>query len=470
MGVSRDHILPLLPNGLPVARERCSGWGRFAHVDCVVARPRQLDELQALLRACAIHGISITPKGSGCSFGDLVTNREGIVLDTSGWNEIIRFDPDRGLLTAQCGASAGRVLHRILPHHWVVRGLPGTSFGTMAGFAANNVHGKDSFRHGNFGEGVVAMRMLLGDGRVIAASREENAEIFHAAIGGMGLTGIILEVTLQLIRIPGSLVATERHFFSSIPELFDRFGAIPDTVDMDMAWFDGFDRKGRGIFQTATWLNRDPAVQPPSMESIGKKFMGRIPIGLVYPLVKPFACRTAMRALNILAWRGAKVGKAGKELHLYHYYYPHMIAIPDSPKAIRGGLVGFQCIAPVARARAFIEQLLALGRRHKLESWFGGIKRLKKDPFPMSFSDDGYAITIELPGRYVHRPAFPAFLEALVALTIDHQGKIFLGKDALLRPAHVRAMYPRLPEFQRVRTACDPQGVFASDLSRRLEL
>ncbi len=470
MSFLQDNILKNLPKGLQVSRERLSGWGRYAYVDCVVVSPKNLDELRDLLTICAANQYSITPKGSGCSFGDIITNGQGVVLDLTSWDKIIRFDSTTGILTTQGGTSAGKVLHHTLPHHWVLRGLPGTSFGTMSGLIANNVHGKDSFKNGNFGMGVLSMQILLADGRVVRASANENADVFYATIGGMGLLGIIIEATLQLIKIPGSMVEIERKYFNSIPELFDLFTNLTDDFDMDMGWFDGFHKKGRGIFQTAKWLNQDPEITPPSMESVGKKFMGKIPIGLVYPLVKPFACRTSMRALNQLAYWGSKTSKDKKILHLYSYYYPHMISIPDSPKAIRGGLVGFQLIAPDEKACEFITNILALCRRYKLESWFGGIKRLRSDPFLMSFAEDGYAITVEIPGRFTKWRRFPSFLDEMVALTIDYKGKIFLGKDSLLKPAHIRAMYPKLPDFLAVRQKMDPHKIFGSDLSRRLFL
>lgn len=470
MNLAGDALLKNLPSGLKVSKERLSGWGRYSHVDCVVAYPKNLDELRGLLENCSGSGISITPKGSGCSFGDLITNSKGIVLDTSLWNEIIHFDSATGIIITQCGTSAARVLHHTLPHHWIPRGLPGTSFGTMAGLAANNVHGKDSFKYGNFGTGVLSMKMLLANGEVIEASPSENARVFNAVIGGMGLLGIILEITLQMVKIAGSLVEVQRRYFHSIPELFDLFSGITSAVDMDAAWFDGFNKNGRGIFQTARWLPRDPDKTPPSMEFIEKKFMGKIPINLVYPLVKPFACRSTMSFLNQMAFWGSKIGPDKKVLHLYQYYYPHMVSIPDSPKAIKGGLVGFQIVVPDERACEFIVKLLDLCRDSKLESWFGGVKRLKKDPFLISFAEDGYAITIEIPGRFVKRRNFPSFLDQMVSLTIDSKGKIFLGKDALLKPAHVRAMYPKLTDFLEVRKEVDPQKLFASDLSRRLSL
>lgn len=466
---NRDDIAARLPRGLRTAGERLAGFGRHAYVDCLVAYPRDVDELKQLVEACSPNGFSITSKGSGCSFGDIVTNSQGVVLDLSSWNELLAFNPATGVLTAQCGTSAGRVLHRTLPHHWILRGLPGTSFATMAGLIANNVHGKDSFKHGNFGNGVISMKMLLASGDIIDLSRDEHSDIFHAVIGGMGLLGVILEATFQLIRIPGSMVETEKKYFNSIPELFDEFSKVGD-VEMDMAWFDGFHRHGRGIFQTARWLSRDPDVPPPSMEHIEKKFMGKIPIDLVYPLVKPFACRPAMSALNTVAFWGSKFSGDRSRLHLYQYYYPHMTAIPDSPRAMKGGLVGFQILVADRVASEFIQKLLALCRAHKCESWFGGIKRLKKDPFLMSFAEDGYATTIELPGRFTSRPAFTTFLDRLIGMTLDYKGKMFLGKDTQLRSADVRAMYPRLQEFLDLRYRCDPHGVFGSDQSRRLEL
>jgi len=132
------------------------------------------------------------------------------------------------------------------------------------------------------------------------------------------------------------------------------FDNVSDECDMDMAWFDGFHKSARGIFQTAKWLNQDPDAQPPSMEYIKKKFMGKIPINMIYPFVHPFSCRTSMSILNKVAFWGSKMSSTTNTIHLYNYYYPHMFSIPDSPKAMRGGLVGFQIIVPDEKASEFI--------------------------------------------------------------------------------------------------------------------
>ena len=470
MSEYQDKIIKKITKEIRVSKEKLFGWGRYAYTDCVIAYPQNVDELKELLKICLHNGYSITPKGGGCSFGDLITNKKGIVVDLACFNEVIDFNKEKGILTTQGGTSAGRVLNHVLPYNWMMRGLPGTSFGTMAGFIANNVHGKDSFKNGHFGRGVIFMKMLLASGEIINLSREENPDIFNAVIGGMGLLGIIIEATFQLIKIPGSMVEVERKYFRSIPELFNLFLTVTDDIDMDAAWIDGFDKNGRGIFQTAKWLNKNPDVVPESMEKIQKKLMGKIPINLAYPLIKPFVCRTSMSALNKLAYWGSKTSKNKNILHLYQYYYPHMTSIPDSPKAMEGGLVGFQIIVPDDKACEFIMKLLDVCRKYKLESWFLGVKRHKLDPYLLSFAEDGYSTTIEIPGRFTKLSRFSAFLDKMISLAVDYNGKINLAKDALLKPHHIRVMYPKLPEFLEIKQKLDPNKLFGSDHSRRLLL
>ncbi len=465
-----DTIAGLLPKGLRTAMAALHGWGRYASVPSVVAYPRDHPELQELLRACARLGCPVIAKGSGCSFGDIFMNRTGVVVDLTAWNEILDYDPEAGTITAQCGISAGRLLHRTLPDNWIPRGLPGTSHATLAGLLANNVHGKDSFRYGNFGNGVISLKMLLAGGGIVTVSREEHRDLFFAAIGGLGLLGITLEATLQLIKIPGTMVEVRRQRFGSITELFDQFAAIPDDVGMYMAWLDGFHAPGRGILTTGTWLNRGPDTPPRSLEFVGRNFLGKVPIDVVYPLVRPFVCRTSMIAVNALTFWGCRLAGDHKVVHFYDYYYPHMISFPESSRLLRGGLVGFHIVVPDAGAREFMVELHSFCRAQGFESWFNGVKRLKADEFLMSFAADGYAVTIELPGRVAGAGAFDAFLDGMVDLTAANAGKIFLAKDSLLKSWHIRALYPRLQEFLERRNAYDPAGLFTSDLSRRLAL
>ena len=466
-----------LPPGMRV--ERVHGWAEVEYVDCLVARATDLESLRAVLDHCRAKGLGLVPRGGGYTFGDMFTNRDGVVLDTRAMNRVKTWDPATGRLTAEPGVTIGDVLRLGLPAGWVLPACPGGKNVTMAGALGNNVHGKDSWKFGNFVECVQCFTLLLADGSLRRVDREADPAVFHAAAGGMGLLGVVTEITIQLHRPPSVFVAEGAAVSPNIRRTVEIMEAAKADTDLLLAWVDAFpggDAVGRGYVSRGRWLAPDqaPAWDDARLEAAlsetGKVF-GRIPAKPFWfvgrPFFRPLFLRQANRLAYFLRRRGGDTAPAGAAMFADHNFVHNKI--PELIHVFRPyGLAEFQVLYPGADAGDKLARLLEFCRRLGMCSLLAGTKAHRADASPLSFAGDGYSFSVDLQLRGRNMSRFKEDSARLLDLVVRDGGKCFLAKDRFLTREHFQAMYPEHVQFLKTKAELDPDGLFTSDMYRRL--
>src|SRR5262249_25669916 len=145
----------------------------------------------------------LLPRGKGRSYGDSCLNRGGVLLDTLALDRFINFDPQNGRLRCESGVTLEAITRVALPAGWFLPVSPAAQFVPVGGAVAKDVHGKNHHRAGSFGCHVAALEVLRSDGERVLCSPDQNSDLFRATIGGLGLTGLILWVEIQLKAVPG---------------------------------------------------------------------------------------------------------------------------------------------------------------------------------------------------------------------------------------------------------------------------
>lgn len=435
-------------------QSKITGWGRFPVVDGLVLKSENL---------AAISETATLSRGLGRSYGDssLPARPEFPVADTTLANRLLSFDPASGMLRAEAGVSLAELNRVFLRRKWFVPVSPGTQFVTVGGMVASDVHGKNHHVDGCFGEHVRSLKLRVADGRIIECSDASEPELFRATLGGMGLTGHILEVEFQMRPIPSPWIWGESERIDNLDTMVAGLKTAARDWPMTVGWVDCLARGatlGRGILMKGRWAQPNEA--PDSPPSVKRTF--RVPFQ--FP---GFAlCKPSMKAFNLAYyWKHFQRTKNGI-IHPSSFFYP-LDAVDDWNLVYgRRGFTQYQCVLPHADdngpARRFLELFVSGGGM----GFLCVIKDCGAEGKGMlSFPRPGMSIAMDFP---IHSKKTPILIDRLNELVIAEGGRIYLTKDTFTRAEHFRAMEPRLDAFNAVRRKWDPEVRIRSSQSVRL--
>lgn len=421
-------------------------------------------------------GLTICPRGTGLSYADMILNDGQMILDLTRMSGPVEWDHATGRMTAPPGTRLADVLNISLPDRWVPNSCPGGMEVTLGGAISNNIHGKDAWRTGNFGDQVVAFKLLKADGKIAVVTRDRDRELFRAVIGGAGLLGIVVEVTLQLTRIPSAFVETTTIPARNLHETLAHLDGSPGW-DYSVAWVDAFARGralGRGYVALARWVASDESVEPERLRrSLTKsaRVFDLFPSRLFWTLARPAFLPLAIREMNRITYRLGRLRSGAVRRQLFTEYNFIHNRIPNIEQVYRPwGFIELQPIIPRECGHEAVAELLRLCQSFRAESLVCGVKRHRPDDFILSYEGDGYSIGIDIQLRGRDRREVEAFTRRVYEFTAEAGGKVYLAKDQLLPRDLFERMYPGVERFRGVRQQVDPGRLFMSDMARRLGL
>ncbi len=389
--------------------------------------------------------------GMGRSYGDVCLNQHGILWQTAKLDQFIDFDETNGLLTCQAGVLLKDIQQLMVPRGWMLPVTPGTQFVTLGGAIANDVHGKNHHVHGSFAHHVKKIKLHRTDGEIIEATPSLEAEWFAATIGGLGLTGVIVEAQIQLRPIAGSWLATETIAYNSLQEFFHLADTSEEAWEYTVAWVDCMSGKNvRGIFMRANHAASER--EPRQSRKLSIPFS---------PPVSVFNQFT-LRPLNATYFYLQKWQAGTKLAHYQSFFYPLDSLLNWNKLYGRKGFFQYQTVVPRENGYQATEEMLAEIKRARSGSLLGVLKTFgNKQPLGMlSFAQPGVTLALDFANQGKRNLKL---FERLDAIVEQAGGKIYPAKDARMPAKLFAATYPRLNEFLPYR---DP-GI-GSDMSRRL--
>ena len=424
---------------------KVSSWGRLSaelHNVHYLSTSQDLDKSDGLAIAY----------GMGRSYGDECLNPAGKLWNTTSLDNFISFDQASGVLRCQAGVQLYTINQLTIPRGWMLAVTPGTQFVTVGGAVANDVHGKNHHMYGSFGHHVLGLTLQRSSGEIIICSPISNKEWFEATLAGFGMTGIILEVTLQLKNVDGPWLDTETIPFSNLTEFYQISDASEKEWEYTVSWIDCTSKAGiKGLFMRGNNAN---AISKPLPKSKKLNVPFIMPFSLVNQLsLKPF--NTLYYYLNCL--------KAKKQVaHYESFFYP--LDNIRNWNLIYGkkGFFQYQAVIPHHNRLDAIDAMLKQIAKVNMGSFlavlktFGDVKPTGLMSFPI------YGATLALDFSNGGERTLKLFSN-LDAILREAKGRIYLAKDARMPKELFEAGYPRLQEFLAYR---DP-GI-SSALSRRL--
>ena len=424
---------------------RVSSWGRLESPEHQVVALNQLDQLPVNSSSSGL------PFGNGRSYGDVCLNPDGVLWTTRGLDRFMAFDAKLGLLTCEAGVLLRDIQRMAIPRGWMLPVTPGTQLVTVGGAIANDIHGKNHHILGSFGDHVQCFNLLRTDGQTIVCGPDQEAEWFKATVGGLGLTGVITQATLQLRRIEGPWLEAENIPFNQLSEFFQLADDSEAGWEHTVSWIDCLNSQGRGVFMRGNHV----AAQTGPSPSGG---------GIVVPFVPPISLvnTLSLRPFN-LAYYQLQARKRERTLVHYEPFF-HPLDNVHHWNRIYGpkGFYQYQSVVPRSVGKETVAAMLQTIAAAGEGSFLAVLKTFgeRQSVGMMSFPMPGVTLALDFPnkGEKTH-----ALLRSLDAIVREAGGRIYAAKDARMPRDLFESGYPQWTEFVKYR---DP-GI-SSAMSRRL--
>jgi FAD/FMN-containing dehydrogenase len=388
----------------------------------------------------------------GRSYGDVCLNPNGVLWTTAGLDRFVQFDESTGRLVCEAGVLLGDIQRMAIPRGWILPVTPGTQLVTVGGAVANDVHGKNHHVHGSFGDHVRWLKLARTDGEIIECGPKLSPDWFTATVGGLGLTGVIVEAEIQLRRVVGPWLETETVPYADLDEFFALADESEAGWEHTVSWIDCIaGGRGRGLFMRGNWTEVHARPEPKGCR-VTMPFTP--PVSLVNGL--------SLRAFNSLYFT-LKKWRAGRKItHYKPFFYPLDNILQWNRIYGPRGFFQYQSVVPREVGRDSVHAMLSEIASAGAGSFLAVLKTFgnRQALGMMSFPQPGVTLALDFPnkGRRTLR-----LFERLDAIVGEAGGRIYPAKDARMPRELFEAGYPRLAEFLPYR---DP-GI-SSAMSRRL--
>ncbi|MCS4187841.1 FAD-binding oxidoreductase [Salinibacter ruber] len=441
-----------------------SGWGRHPTVKSRVSRPEKRAALQSVLEE---DGQPVIARGAGRSYGDAsLLDSGGTTLLTGRLNRMLSFDSDTGVLRAEAGVRLREILEAFVPRGWFLPVTPGTKEVTLGGAVAFDIHGKNHHRDGGISNFVREIELLTAGGKTVTCGPEQNADLFWATVSGAGLTGIITEVALELRPIETAYVAERTLKADNLEDAFQLFEEHEPDYLYSVAWIDCLasgDSLGRSHLMFGRHATPDELSAKQRRDPLGYEpdHLASLP----FDLPEGVLSEHTVKAFNKLYYARQRKRDKRAVVGIDPFFYP-LDAIGDWNRMYgESGFVQFQCVLPMEESYDGLKEILGEVQESGLASFLAVLKRMgPPDGGLLTFPMRGYTLALDIP----RRKGLEDLLRDLHETVARRGGRVYLAKDAYLRPDTFREMYPALGEWLEVKRRVDPENRFTSAQAQRL--
>ncbi len=458
-------------------------WGMAAGATSRVLFPRSVAEIQEAFEEARRAGVSLTLRGTGNSYGDASVNSRGFVLDLSRMDRILSFDEGTGIAEVEPGVTVRALWRHALPRGYWPRVVSGTSFPTIGGIAAANIHGKNNFAVGTVGDAILEFDLVAPDGSLRTCSRERESELFHAAIGGFGLLGVFSRIRLATKRVHSGELAVTTLAAHDLREMMDLVQAHVQDADYLVGWVDCFargDGLGRGQVHSARYLDEGEDPDPGRTltvehQELSPRVFGVFPKSELWRVMRLVNHDRGVRLVNALRyWQGRLEGALGPRRWTHVEFAFLLDSIPNWKwsygRTPGHGLIQFQPFVPAASACAVLGEILRRSQARGFVPYLGVLKRHRSDPFWLTHAVDGWSLALDYKVTPGNKDELFAHCRALAELVFEAGGRFYFAKDLILPDGAARRMFPpeRLEAFLALKRELDPEDLLETDLWRRV--
>ena len=440
-------------------KEEISGWGNYPKIKAIRRKPKSIEEIKKYLKLN-----SSIARGNGRSYGDSSINKNN-TIDMTNFNRFLSFNEKNGLLIVQSGVLLVDIIKIFAPKGWFPHVTPGTKFVTVGGMVASDVHGKNHYKKGSFRNFVKWIEIINFEGKIVRCSLKKNKDLFNWTLGGMGLTGIILNVAFFLDSIETTFINQRLLVAKNIIETISLFEKNICS-SYSVAWIDCYakgKRLGRSLISLGEHLNKNELDKTKNKKYLNLTFDKNISFPIYFPsfLINNFT----VRFFNKFYFYKSVFSKKQTIIKLNQFFYPLDKILNWNKFYGSKGFAQFQCVIPLSKAEEGISELLKAISSSKSSSFLAVLKRFGKQNEGLSFPMEGFSLALDFP---INKRNL-LLINKLDEITIKHGGRFYLTKDSRIKKEIFDQSDDRLNSFRSFRKT-NLDFKFNSTQSDRLNL
>ena len=421
--------------------EIISGWGLFPRVKASKKKPKTLTEIRELILSD-----SFIARGNGRAYGDSAINKLN-TIDMKNFNRFLNFNEKDGLVIAEAGVLLKDILDTFVPKGWFPPVTPGTKYVTLGGMVAADVHGKNHYKFGTLGKYIQWIEIIDYSGKIKRCSRKENTELFFWTIGGLGLTGIILNVAFFMKPIKTAWINQRKLIAKNIIQIFEFFESNIEST-YSVAWIDCY-AKGNNLGRSVLMLGEHAKINELDnyhklnpLKTLKKK---KFSIPFFFPSF--FLSKFSVKIFNSLNFFASKISRRKEIVDLETFFYPLDKILNWNKIYGSKGFAQFQCVIPLSVSKEGISELLNFISKSKSGSFLAVLKRFGKHESYFSFPMEGYSLALDFP---INKENL-LLMNSLDEITLKYGGRFYLVKDSRMKKEIFERSDIRIKEYKAFR-------------------
>ncbi len=405
----------------------------------------------------------VVARGNGRCYGD--ASLANHTISTLKYDKILSFDAERGIFECQAGITLDQVLKIIVPKGWFLPVTPGTKFITIGGAVASDVHGKNHHIDGAFSRHIVEMDVFLASGELCTCSSSLHSDLFWATCGGMGLTGVITRISFALKKIETSFIRQKQVKAANLEELIELFDTYKEYT-YSVAWIDCL-KSGTDFGRSILMLGEHATLDELSAEQKSQPLKLPKSRQITFPFNLPsFALNQfTVRAFNFLYYAKNTKKELSNIVSYEPFFYPLDAILHWNRGYGKKGFIQYQFVIPLENKDGLVRILKRISEEG-MGSFLAVLKIFGKQDDLISFPMEGYTLALDFPIR----TGLFEFLDELDAIVLENKGRIYLSKDARMKPGIFWSGYPKAGVFVKVLDKYNPERYYNSNQANRLQL
>lgn len=387
-------------------------WGKNIQHDFKVFYPDTVDQLKEIIKKKTNFIFS----GNGRSFGDQAVNKN-CIISSRKFNKIISFNNKNGIIEVEAGVLLKELIEYTLPQGWFVPICPGTKYVTVGGMVANNVHGKN-IENNQIRFYIKELNLINSDNKIIHCSRTKNQKIFNTAIGGHGLTGMILKVKLKLIKVNSDKLEqliTEFNTYGEFMKLFNK----KYNFQYNVFWIGNLSTKN---FKGLCYFSKHSNIKEKLKVNFNDKKINFLFLFFLRILINN---KMLLTILNFF-FRKLKKSFYKKIIYFNDFLFPQD-QFTDYNKIYLNGMFQFHFLIEEKRLKKFLEEMYNFFESKGIYSSFIVIKKFNEKQNLNQFYGKGVSLSMDFPIN----KKFKILRNFLIKISLKYKLRVNLSKDLI---------------------------------------